>query len=494
MTMSFAEIPFDVRTPGAFLEVDPSLAESGVGLYPLRSVLIAQRLSTAPGPINTPIRVSTHEEVLVAAGAGSMAERMAASWFAVNRSTELWVVLLDDLPAGTQAVKTVTFSGTPGTGVVALYIAGDRYTIDASLSLTAQAAELADILSDPTNGQHNASCPFTAAVNPGDLTQVVLTAKNAGLVSDTIDVRHSHLDGESLPAGLSIAVADSVAGAGDPDITSALTALAGVQYDIIAHPYIETANLVALEADLDERALATNGIPGLHIVAHAETQSILATIGSARNSEYGSFQGLDPFPGVPCERGAAIAAAVAFFGSQNPSEPFQGLELPGYAPSVEDQKSQPQRNMLLHDGVSTTRVVNGRVQIERLITTNQTNDAGAPTTAFLDVNRILQISWVRKAWPARLNQLFPRHSLADDSTSVPIPAGQNVVTPKVVQGAWANFVKRGVELGIFEDAQSSIANSVFQRSGIDPNRVDMLLRPNFRNQARIFASKLAFTI
>lgn len=493
--VAFNQIPTDVRTPGVFVEVDPSQAEQGVFVAELRSVLIAQKLAAgnlAAGQVQS---VTSHEAVVAAAGAGSMADRMAKRWFEVNPITPLDLVLLDDAGTGF-AIKTLTFGGAISPGQIAVYIAGDRYvlTVTAGSTLNSVRDELSAIFNTPTNAQHNPNAPVTVSTSATE-GQVVIVANNSGEVGNTIDVRVSHLSGEALPAGMTATVADSVAGTGNPSVASALAAIDGVQYDVILHPYTDSSNLGLLEANLEQRADAMQGIPGIAITGTVGVQTVLAAIGGARNSEFSTIFGFEVFPGVACERAASCAAAIARYGSSSPVRPFQTLSIPGFAPAQNQRFSQAERNLLLKDGISTTRVIDGdQVQIERAITTYQTNPAGGESTAFLNVNTMLTTSWFRKSVSQRLLARFPRHALASDSTTVPLAQGAEVATPKLVKGELVAWYQQAAELGFVEDVEGFIRNSVFERSATDPDRVDMLLAPNYVNQYRVSGLRLAFRL
>lgn len=485
--VAFNEIPTDLRIPGTFLEVDPSLAEQGVGSFPLRAMLIGQRLTAGTLAAAIPTRCSSAEQASELAGPGSIASRMAAAWFSVNRSTELDLVLLNDSGAAVSNVWTVTFGGSPASGVLAVYVAGDRYSIDASGALTLTAAALQDAVNA------NPEAPVSALVNPGQLEQVVFTAKNGGEVANGIDVRVAHLDGETIPSGLTVAIVNTGSGAGNPDITTALGAVSGVAYDIVAHPYIDASNLGILETELDARSGAMQAIPAQAFTGATGSQGVLAALGDSRNSKHSTIVGFESFPGVPCERAAAIAGLVAFYGAIDPARPFQTLTIPGYAPSVQDRFSLEERNLLLFDGISTTYSDRSTVRVERLITTYQTNAAGAPSTAYLNVNLLLLLAFFRKAFTARIDLRFPRHKLAADGGTPP-GVGSALVTPKVYQAEAVSFYSELVALGICEDLDGFVANSTYAISGTDPDRIDATLAPNFVNQLRVRATLVQFRL
>ena len=143
MTISFNQIPSSLRVPGNYLEVDPSLAERGAGSFPLRALIIGQKTSAGSLAAATIRRITSKEQASAYAGPGSIGSRMAAAWFAGNRSTELDLILLSDAGGAIPNVRSVSFGGVPAAGGLAVYVGGDRYQIDTSGALTATATALA---------------------------------------------------------------------------------------------------------------------------------------------------------------------------------------------------------------------------------------------------------------------------------------------------------------------------------------------------------------
>lgn len=480
---SFSEIPSALRVPGTFLEVDPSLAEVGVGAFPLRGLIIAPKISAGSVALNTPTRVTSAEQASALAGAGSMLSRMAAAWFSVNQSSEVDVVAIDDGTSPRQA--TIGFTGTTVVGNVAIYIAGDRYVVNTNQTAPLMAAELKTLV------DANPEAPVTTSVSASTVT---LTAKNSGAMSYQLDIRSNHQDGEETPTGISVTIANTVAGAGDLDISTAIAAISGVQYDVIVHPTTDATNLSAIETELASRADAMQAIPGHAFTGFASSQGVLAALGNTRNSAHSSILGFESFPGVSYERASSVAGLVAKHGSIDPARPFQTLALPGFAPAVADRFSLTERNLLLYDGISTTVSDRaGQVRVERLITTYQQNAAGAPSAAFLDVNLMLSLSFYRRSLAARIASRFPRHKLASDSGTPPA-SGTALVTPKVFLAEVVSHYQELVEAGICEDLDGFASNSTVAIASGDVNRVDATLAPNFVNQLRVSASLVQFRL
>ena len=204
MAVTFNEIPSNVRVPGAYAEIEASQAERGATPFPLRGLILAQQNPSGSFAgtlaVHTPTRITSAAEASEYAGAGSPASRMAAAWFAVNQRTELYLCLVAE--TGTDATKTVTFSGTSAGGTMAFYLGGDRYNVDATGANATIASNLADAITA------NPEAPMTASASSSTVT---LTAKSGGVHGEEIDVRHSHLAGERLPNGLTVTITDGTA-------------------------------------------------------------------------------------------------------------------------------------------------------------------------------------------------------------------------------------------------------------------------------------------
>lgn len=484
--IAFAQIPINWRDPGVYMEIDSRFADSGAGIFPLQALIISQKTSAGTGTTFTPYLLTDEAQAEALAGEGSMGSRMAAHWLSTNRVTQTYLLLIDDLVAGVQATATITFSGTVSAATLYVYVAGVRVAVAiADGDSTDQVAAAVVSAITAVHGM-----PVTAAVNGGMLNQVILTARNKGEVGNTIDVRTSHLESESDPAGLGIAIVGMAGGTGnnDPAYTTVFAAVSGVQYDVIVHPYVDGTSLTLMEVEMTQRADALNAIPGVAITGHVGTQGVLATLGDGRNSEFSSIVGFETFPGTPCERATAIAGLVARYGANDPARPFQTLNVPGFAPSKSEQFSSTQRNLLLFDGIATVVVGAGsQVKIGRLITTYQEAAGGAPSTAFLDLNTLLTLSFVRKSFVARFSIRFPRSKLADDGGGTPA-GGSALVTPSVAKAEAVAWYAELLELEIVQNMDGFKENSIFQVSGTDPTRLDTVLAIYLVSPLRVVAA------
>jgi len=482
-------IPVDLRTPGAYLEIDASRAVSGLPTQPRRLLVMGQRLTTGTVAQAVPTRVTSAASAVTYFGRGSMLARQLTALFAtVGAACDIYAVALDDAGAGVAATKTITIAGTvTAAGTLALYLGGTRVAVAVAAAQTptvTAAAIAAAVTAQP-------DLPVTAAAAVGVVT---LTARHKGECGTAFDVRHSYYMGESLPPGLTCVIAAGTAGSGNPVLSTALAALAGTQYQTLVTPWTDSANMVLLEAELDARWGPLETRTGHAFCAVTDTFANLSTWGSARNNAHVSCFGLSSSPTWPPERAAAWAGVIEYYGAIDPARPFTTLPVPGVlAPAETAQFTRAERDLLLRDGISTATIgPDGSVAIERVITTYQTTPGGVETTAFLDLNTVWTVDYIRYAVRARILERYPRHKLADDGTR--FAPGQAVATPRLIRGELVALFRDLEQAGLVENFEQFKTELLVVRSTSDPNRINAIIPPNIVNQFLVFAAAIQFRL
>lgn len=488
MTIDFNDIAADIRTPGGYVEIDSTRARRGLPDKTPRVLLVGNRLAAGTVAAAALTRVLSAAQARVQFGAASVLAQMAASFIAANTSADVWAVALDDDAGGTAATVTVTLTG-PATaaGSVPLYVAGRSIPVAVASDQTA--TQVATAVAAAVNAADDV--PMTAASALGVVT---LTARNKGVAGSSIDVRVGYYRDDVMPAGLAAVVAAGVAGATDPDIADAIAAIGDEAFDIVAIAWAGAANLSALETELADRWGPTRQLDGLAFAGARGSQGTLAALGDSRNSRYLSIVGANASPTSPWEWAASVAGVVAHYGGIDPARPFQTLPLPGVmAPAPADRFTRAERELLLRDGISTFTVDQaGVVQLERVITTYQTDGFGAADTSWLDVNTPLTLSYMRWSWRQRMLAKFPRCKLASDGTLV--GAGQAIVTPKVCKAETIAWARDLASAGLLEEVDQFIADLVVERDGSDQSRLNVRMAPDIVNQARVFAAQIQFLL
>ncbi|MGH6714745.1 MAG: phage tail sheath subtilisin-like domain-containing protein, partial [Bradyrhizobium sp.] len=321
-----------------------------------------------------------------------------------------------------------------------------------------------------------------------------ITAVNAGLLGNGIDIRLNYYAGEQTPAGIAATITAMADGATNPDITDAITAMGDAWYQVLVCPYTDTANLALLTAELDDRFGGLRQIDGMAFNAFGGTAAATDTYGGTQNDPHVSTMACGGSPTSSWIWAAVTAVIAAASLSADPARPLQTLALPGCLPPADvDRFTFEERDLMLHNGVSTHTVqADGSVAIERLITNYQTNANDIADTSYLNVNTLATLSYIRFATRSRITTKFPRYKLAGDD--IKIAPGQAIVTPSIIRAELVALAQELQAGGIVEDLDQFKTDLVVEINANDPDRVDVLSSPNLVNQLRIVAEQIQFIL
>ena len=286
MAIGFNQVPVDTRVPFAYVEFDESGAIDEPGIQPYRALMVGTARSTGAAATREIVRIASAEDAARAWGIGSVLHQMAQAWFRVNITSELYGIALA-LPGGAAAQETtLTFAGAAtAAGTVVLWI-GDR-RIAVPVASGATAAQVAASVNTAIAAIDDTG--FTSAVAAAVVT---LTAVAGGAWAalataaspDGIPVQDSLGVDESLPPGVTLAVASATAASGEPDLATLWTALGDVQYNVIMSPYTSAAALASIETELASRWGPVRPIEGHYFSAARGTTALVTAKANGRNS------------------------------------------------------------------------------------------------------------------------------------------------------------------------------------------------------------------
>jgi len=482
MPVSFDNIPSDLRINGSFIEFNSALAGNSAVNFKL--LFIGQRLATGTVTENTPVQVNNADEAEAFFGRGSMLAEMIKAAKKANSFFECHAIALDDA-AGTAATKILTVTG-PATaaGSASIYIGGKK--ISATIADTDTPTIIGDTIVAAITA--DTTLPFTAANLTGTVT---LTAKNKGEAANDIDVRVGYY-GETLPAGVAIAVADGVSGATNPDISTAIAAMGDEWYNWIVMPYTDATSLTALETELDTRwgPLVQKGCRAF--TAFRGNLADTTTFGNGRNSPHVSCMGTNISPTPPYIWASVNAIVAAASLSIDPARPLQTLTLTGVLPASKAVRwTDSERNTHLFDGIATHKVdASGAVHIERQITMYQTNANSIADDSYLDINTPETLERIRYDQRARFALKFPRHKLADNAARV--APGQAVMQPQVARAELLDLYRGFETKGWCQDFDGYKASLIVEINADDPNRLDIQDSPMLVSALRVHAQQIQF--
>lgn len=490
MAIGFDTIPGpgSLRKPGVYSEIDNSQAVSGPQSVTYRRLLIGQKLAGGLAVANTLIRVTSAPQADAQFGAGSMLAGMVRAALAIDTYTELLVMPLIDNAAGVAATGTIAFTGTAtASGTVELMIAGRRVSVGVISGDTATAIGAAAAAAITAT----ADMPVTAAAVTGTVT---LTSRHKGEVGNSLDARVNYYAGQALPAGVGATVTAFTSGAGNPVLDTALAALGDEWLHAWAVPYTDAGSLASIKTELNSRFAWNREIEAHAFAAARGTQGSLGAIGDSHNSQHLTIIMANDEPMPAYEKAAETMAIAAYYAAIDPARPIQNLAYSWcLSPAAADRFTNEERNLLLFDGIATSKVAtDGTMLVERLITTYKTNTAGASDISYLDSETLFTLMFIRHDWRDYILRKYPRHKLADNGTRYGI--GQAVVTPNVMKAEAIAKFREWEELGLVENIDDFKANLIAERNVSDPNRLDMLLPPDLVNQLRIVANKIQFRL
>ena len=485
----FNEIPATWRVPGAYTEVRPNYSSIGLSAYPTRVLLFGQKLATGYANVNTVYQITSAPQAYQLFGPGSMLAMMAYHWFQANTTTPVYAIASDDATGAVKATATLTITGAAqASGTRAVYIAGRRVAVGVAVGDTV------NTIATNTAAAINAAAgmPVVATVAANTVT---LTAQQAGLCGNDIDVRVNYLAGDATPAGLVDSVIPMTGGATNPDITPLIAAIAADWFTDFVVGWDDAATLAILTPELARRYTALGKLDAHAWVGTAGTPGIIAAAGVAQNCQFMTFCGMTNLPSAPWELAAEAAGVGIFQLANDPSRQLRGLSLPGIkAPAAADRYTPTQQENMLLDGVSTFDVLSdGTVVIQRIITTYQISAAGVADAAWLDIMVPKTASRIRYDWAAYCELTYPRFKLARDG-DVAAEYAPQVMTPRRMWGAWGARCQLYSRLGWIENTQATVAASAFEINASDRNRLDGVLQIMIIGNLIVLASALEFDV
>ncbi|EBI9896928.1 phage tail protein [Salmonella enterica] len=496
MTIPFASVPDNLRTPLFFVELDNSMANTATATQ--RTLLIGQMLSDAAQEPGVPVLVSSAQTVANLCGSGSQLHLMMQAYLKNDPAGNIYILPLadpGDPDSSSGPTEMIVASGTitvtascTAAGIISLYIGGVR--VQVAIRPTNTPEEIAGLLAQAIN--KNASLPVTAIQSAGRNSISVL-AKNAGEAGNSIRLQMNLLGtpgGEATPAGLGIQLTSLNGGAGAPALDDALANLGDKAYDFIVCPYADTTSLNSLKDFLSDSGGRWSWSQQLygHVFTYASgTYGELTAKGELRNNQHESLSGMCNSPTPDFVWAAAIAGAVAPSLRNSPMRPLQTLTVSGVmAPPESDRFMLTERNNLLHSGISTLTVDDdGTVRIENLITTCQTNSYGAEDDSYLQIETLFLLMHNNRWLKTQVTSKFSRMALVKDGTR--FASGSAIVTPSTIKAELIADYRKLEYAGYAQGSKGFAKGLLVEQSKKNPNRVDVLWDGVLPNQLRVFA-------
>lgn len=504
MSISFSEIPADNLVPIFATEFDGSNATKS-GAMPWKNLIIGQPLSSKMSSNGTLTRITSDEQANATFGYGSQLALMIKAFRKNTKNSELWALPIADGNAA-KAQGTLTFSVAGEeevpkmkvSGAVRLMIAGQACAVN--VNIDDSAADIAKGCSDAINAKEN--LPVTAAVSDAVVT---IKAKNSGSNGNGIDIRWNHNQGEFLPEGLSIVKVDMANGGADPSYADALVKATceGTWFNTIVIGSDEPDNVKYIKEMLDERWKATVQQTGVLFFSlnAGQTSDKKPRIpeltdfigrGEVTDSKAIVLAALPKSPTTGYEKASALLGCVAPKALNDPARPLSNWGVAGVvAPKPEDREGMEGNNALLKAGCALmVSSDDGSVYTKRIVTTYKKNAAGAKDTAYMQLETVMTLSYLRWDWNNYLAVKYPNAKLADDGNK--FGAGQVVMTPELGKAELLNRYQLWMEKGLVQNYEDFAANLVVALDPDDPYAMQFLIPAHLIKQFFVGKSKIQF--
>lgn len=466
--INFREIPSPLLVPGSYQEIVPGYQKFGLFAIPSRTLFIGGK--TSAGTATTATVVPNVTRVLDGrgyGGAGSHIDRMVTAYLQPDNEVPLDIICLDDAGGGTAAAWTLTFTGTATQGgTPAVAIEGTRIYIGTLAGDTASAAATefaAAINADTTR-------PVTAAAVGAVVTA---TAKNKGVCGNDISFVANPARGDAMPAGLTLAITQTVQGATNPSIAAALALVSNTWYTDIVIAWQDSANLVLLAAELERRWNAMTRRDARGHVGVTGTFSQQLSVAAAANARFIYFSPLQAPGSAPWAVAASAAGICAQQLTTDPARQLDEIAMPGIVgPQPANLAIDTEQELLLAGGCSVFRVLqDGTVTMKRYVSTYTVNANGGLDPAWQDVMAQAVSSRIRYDWKNYFRSLYPANKLAPDG-SLAAQSDPSVVTPNRAKASWgARYIVYAKNGWVVDEINQANAAEFFIDPN-DPNRLD----------------------
>lgn len=372
-------VPSSLLRPGSYHTFVFSTGSRGLTRLPQRVLLVGTMLATGTATAVEPTQIFDALDADTKFGQGSPLALMARAALAQaafqKTSPEIWCVGIAEPSGGGTAKNVHTFTLTgPATadGTLTVRIAGR--TISCGVQNGQANTVVATALQQACAAQH-ANLPVIATVAGAVVT---LTATVKGVNGG--DVAFQTI---KLPAGIGLAHATGTAGAGTIDITAALDASLGRDYQGIAVENNETGDV---DDATDHTAVAWGYATKRYRWVFFGVNSSLAdgtTLAASANDFTIIVITCEDCPNLAGEM--AACAAVRVFGTERANANYDGMMLKLYPPDTASSVFSGAEIESCLQGGATPLMPDStgqRVKIERLVTTKITTSSAPDYSTF----------------------------------------------------------------------------------------------------------------
>ncbi len=402
----------ETKRPGSYTKFNYYAGPNGLPANIQKVLLIGDKSSAGSLAVNKPTAVSSEQEAISLAGAGSVLMQMYKAAKKAWKYAQITLLRHAEV-TGSAATWAFTFAGTATKpGKVSVICNGVEYAVGVktdNLDTVAvdpdDCGKVAVNLAEVINNTPDA--PFTAVATTEEVTdqtthetsnvatgEVVLTAKCKGAYVSAV-AGGLNVSVSSEADGITVGSVTTTPGVGTVNLQTALAAAFPERYHIIVSPVNDASNLGYLREHLDSAAapLEQRGQRAICAMVSA-TASSAASVAIAKNYERLHIAAVKNKINATVWEIAAGLGAI-FASNSKPNIPMNGVAIPGLAiPDVEDKWSGDEQDMLLNGGVIPLVEEDSMLCIVRAVTT-RTKNSGAEWNKLNDTGVIASLDYFR---------------------------------------------------------------------------------------------------
>lgn len=463
---------------------------------PMRMAILGQaNTANQTGLTNTPRQVTSEAEAGEIWGYGSQIHimmRIIRSRFG-DTTGGIPTVVYPQLPATSAAaqVDTITITGAATGAAVHFLRINGRTTLDGdSLAISIAngdaVADVASKIADAINACN--SCPVSASAALGVVT---VTTKWADVTAGDLNIS---IDTDSRPVGLSYAIAESTAAAGDStaNVTTSLGLFDENWNTIVVNPYgkglasvFETVNGVPGVATATGRYAPAVFKPFVALTGDVTADTVANVTANLDADEATLVQCPAPnSEGWPFEAAANVAALLARQAQNSPHTDTAGSFYPDMPVPLDENigvyNTYNNRDLIVKNGGSTVSLRNSRYVVEDLVTTYHPTGQNPPQFRYV---RSLVQDWNVRFTYLLLQQdnVLDKAILADDQFTTQ----SNVIKPKQWRGLLTQMFEDLALRALIVDTAFSVASLQVGIDPVNPDRINDFFRYKRSGFARI---------
>lgn len=481
------------KTPGVYLTVDLLAGAIAPGGGTLRSVIVAPKSASGDLTVDTEVRVGAGEaSASTAFGPGTQGHLMAKLLYQ-EHPTAICDFIAPTAGAG-QATLDVTAGGSPTSNqTVDVDICGRTWEV------AWLAAETADEIKTKIINSILArtdDLPVTAST--GGVGIVTIDAKATGNWGNDVLVKMKLRLAQTGTETLTGAVTwtNLASGSADPDLTTALTNLAGTEYHfmVLGLSNTDVANIgstnnvqkTVTHIDLYNTGLGAKlqqliaGYTGAQASLVASTPSS----NSFENKEYAQALLAVNGRSLPCELAAREAGGRLAAESLDPAANRIGEVLDGLVGSYDkngDKPTQAESEAAITVGISIVSYQEATLAefIVRPVTTHHLDSAGGADTRLIDVQNVSAAYIIARDLRSGLLTEFPQAKITEDAEAGEDPIQKNVTEERDIKAWLISRMRYWVDQGVADrtSVQTSVDDGtlIVQVNSSDPTQVDIVV-------------------